>query len=90
MELTVGFEANLSNNAHLKYRPLRTDLAKDYNKIKLFNFSTTILAALVYLVTALTHFLKRALKEALKIVILGSLSLSYHQSLSAQLIIYSA
>ena len=33
IELTVGFETNLSNNARckeLKYRPLLTDLANDY------------------------------------------------------------
>ena len=38
IELTVGFETNLDNNAHrkvLKYRPLLTDLAKDYNKNKI-------------------------------------------------------
>ena len=36
IELTVDFETNLDNNAHRKehkYRPLLTDLAKDYNKI---------------------------------------------------------
>ena len=48
------------------------------------------LAVLVYLVTLLTHFFKCAVKEALKIVILGSLFLSYQQQLSKHLTIYSA
>ena len=46
IELTVGFETNLDNNAHrkeLKYRPLLTDLAKDYNKIKFVNLCISCL-----------------------------------------------
>ena len=44
IELTVGFETNLNNNANrkeLKYRSLRADLAKDYNKIKFVNLSVS-------------------------------------------------
>ena len=39
IELTIGFETNLNNNARCRefnYRPLLSDLAKDYNKIALF------------------------------------------------------
>ena len=46
IEVTVGFETNLDNNAHrkeLKYHPLLTDLAKDYNKIKFVNLSISCL-----------------------------------------------
>ena len=46
IELTVGFETNLDNNAHrkeLKYRPLLTDLAKDYNKIRFVNLCISCL-----------------------------------------------
>ena len=46
IELTVGFEANLSNNAsrkELKYRPLLTDLANDYKQIKSINLSISSL-----------------------------------------------
>ena len=46
IELTVGFETNLDNNAHrkeLKYRPLLTDLAKDYNKIEFVNLCISCL-----------------------------------------------
>ena len=44
IELTVGFETNLNNNTNrkeLKYRSLRADLAKDYNKIKFVNLSVS-------------------------------------------------
>ena len=37
IKLTVGFKANLNNNAlrkELKYRPLPTDLANNYKRIK--------------------------------------------------------
>ena len=43
----MGLETNLYNNAHrkeLKYRPLHTDLAKDYNKIKFVNLCISCLA----------------------------------------------
>ena len=46
IELTVGFETNLNNNANrkeLRYRSLREDLAKDFNKIKFFNLSVSYL-----------------------------------------------
>ena len=44
--LTVGFETNLDNYAHrkeLKYRPLLTDLAEDYNKIEFVNLCISCL-----------------------------------------------
>ena len=69
-DLTVSFNANLSNNAHCKehsYRPI-TDLAKEYNKKKLL---ASALGVLAYLVTPLSHFSKCTLKEALKMVITG-------------------
>ena len=40
IELTVGFETHLNNNAHrkeLKYRPLLSELATDYKEIKFIN-----------------------------------------------------
>ena len=77
IEFTVGFEANLNNNAHrkeLEYRPLLTDLASDYKQL---NLLISALAVLVYLEIHLTHFLSFVLKEALKIAILISLFLSY-------------
>ena len=46
LELTVGFETNLNNNAsrkELKYRPLLIDLANDYNQIKFINLSISSL-----------------------------------------------
>ena len=46
IELTVGFETNLNNNPNrknLKYRSLRADLAKDFNKIKFVNLSVSCL-----------------------------------------------
>ena len=46
IELTVGFETNLNNNANrkeLKYCSLRADLAKDYNMIKFVNLSVSCL-----------------------------------------------
>ena len=46
IELIVGFETNLNNNANgkeLKYRFLRADLAKDYYKIKFANLSVSCL-----------------------------------------------
>ena len=45
----MGFETNLDNNAHrkeLKHRPLLTDLAKDYNKIKFVNLCISCLGIL--------------------------------------------
>ena len=42
----MDFETNLDNNAHrkeLNYRPLFTDLAKDYNKIKFVNLCISCL-----------------------------------------------
>ena len=46
IELTVGFETNLNNNAHrkeLKYRPLLSDLATDYKEIKFVNLCISCL-----------------------------------------------
>ena len=46
IELTVGFETNLNNNARrkeLKYRPLLTDLANDYKQVKFINLSISCL-----------------------------------------------
>ena len=46
IELTVGFETNLNNNANceeLRYRSLRADLTKDFNKIKFVNLSVSCL-----------------------------------------------
>ena len=46
IELTVDVETNLDNNPHRKehkYRPLLTDLAKDYNKNNFFNLSFSCL-----------------------------------------------
>ena len=46
LELTVGFETNLNNNAsrkELKYRPLLTDLANDYKQINFINLSISSL-----------------------------------------------
>ena len=42
IELNVGFETNLNNNAYhkeLKYRPLLTDLAHDYKQVKFINIA---------------------------------------------------
>ena len=42
----MDFETNLDNNPHRKehkYRPLLTDLAKDYNKNNFFNLSFSCL-----------------------------------------------
>ena len=42
IELTVGFETNLNNNAHrkeLKYLPLLTDRGNDYQTIESINLS---------------------------------------------------
>ena len=49
IELTVGFEKNLNNNANRKefrYRPLRADLDKDFNKIKFVDLSVSYLGIL--------------------------------------------
>ena len=46
LEVTMGFETNLSNNAgrkELKYRLLLTDFANDYKQIKFINFSISSL-----------------------------------------------
>ena len=46
LELTVGFETNLSNNVsrkELKYHPLLTDLANDYKQNKFINLSISSL-----------------------------------------------
>ena len=46
IELTVGFETNLNNNAHrkeLKYRHLLSDLATDYKEIKFINLCISFL-----------------------------------------------
>ena len=46
IELTVGFETNLANNARrkdLKYCSLVTDLSNDYNLIEFINFSISCL-----------------------------------------------
>ena len=46
IELTVGFETNLANNARrkeLKYRSLVTDLSNDYNSIEFINLSISCL-----------------------------------------------
>ena len=69
IELTVGFEANLSDNAHrkeLRYCPIFTDLVNDHMQVNLL-FSA--LAVLAYLEIHLTHFASFALKESLKIAI---------------------
>ena len=46
IELTVGFETTLNNNARhkeLKYRPLLTDLANDYKQVKFINLTISCL-----------------------------------------------
>jgi len=46
IELTVGFETNLANNARrkeLKYRSLVTDLSNDYHSIEFINLSISCL-----------------------------------------------
>ena len=46
IDLAVGFETNLNKNAsrkELKYRPLLTDLANDYEQIKFINLSISSL-----------------------------------------------
>ena len=69
IELTVGFETNLSNNVsrkELKYHPLLTDLAIDYKQKKLL---TSPLAPWAYLEFTQIPFLNFAWKEALTMVI---------------------
>ena len=46
IDLTVGFETDLKNNAHrkeLKYRPLLSDLATDYKQVKFANLCISCL-----------------------------------------------
>ena len=46
IELTVGFETNLANNAHrkeLKYHSLVTDLANEYHSVEFINLSISCL-----------------------------------------------
>ena len=46
IEVTVGFETNLANNAHrkeLKYRSLVTDLGNDYHSIEFINIRLSCL-----------------------------------------------
>ena len=46
IELTVGFETNLANNAHrkeLKYHSLLTDLVNEYHSVEFINLSISCL-----------------------------------------------
>ena len=74
IELTMGLEINYADLGIIPFLQILSKIA-----IKRMNLLACAVAALIYLVIHLTHFVKCAMKEALKIVILGLLSISHRK-----------